>query len=70
MKTASWVIVEKDTKKPIFETFNEKTANAINSKRYTAIPILEYLQAFNQGVKLPKFALLLTFLKPITAQVI
>jgi len=51
MKTASWVIVEKDSKKPIFETFNEKTAKAINSKRYVAIPILEYLQAFNQGVK-------------------
>ena len=51
MKTTSWVIVEKDSKKPIFETFNEKTVKAINSKRYTAIPILEYLQAFNQGVK-------------------
>jgi hypothetical protein len=49
--TASWVIVNKETKKPIFETFCIEFANTINTKKYQAIPILEYLQSLNTGSK-------------------
>lgn len=50
MKTASWVIVSKKTGNAVFETFNEKTALAINLKAYRVVPILEWLQSLN-GVK-------------------
>jgi hypothetical protein len=48
MKTKSWVIVETKTKAVIFETFEAKTINALNKKKYSAIPILEYLQTLNK----------------------
>jgi hypothetical protein len=44
MKTASWVIINKATRQAIFETFNENTAKALNTRLYEAIPILEWLQ--------------------------
>ena len=48
--TASWVIIDIDTNKPLFETFSKKIANSINKNKYKAIPILEYLQNFNRGI--------------------
>lgn len=45
---ASWVIKEKSTGKVVLETFNKKFVNALNTERYAAIPILEYLQGLNQ----------------------
>ena len=50
MKTASWVICNKETHEAVFETFNEKTAQAINTAKYEAVPILEYLQSLNRRV--------------------
>ena len=47
-KTASWVIVNKATNYPVFETFNESTAKAINQRLYKAVPILEWLQSLNK----------------------
>lgn len=46
-RTASWVIVNKETGKPVFETFNQNTAKAINTRLYKAIPILQWLQSLN-----------------------
>jgi len=51
MKTASWVIVNKATKQPAFETFNENTAKAVNTRLYEAVPILLYLQQLNASIK-------------------
>ena len=48
--TASWVIIDMDTNKPLFETFSKKIANSINKNKYKAVPILEYLQNFNRGI--------------------
>jgi hypothetical protein len=53
-KTASWVIVEKSTNKVIVEIFSKQTAEIIQrnqSSQYKAIPILQYLQDFNRGIK-------------------
>lgn len=47
-RTASWVIVNKATNYPVFETFNENTAKAVNQQLYKAVPILEWLQSFNK----------------------
>jgi hypothetical protein len=51
MKTASWVIIEKSTGSAIFETYNESTTKKINTEKYTAVPILEYLQILNKSLK-------------------
>lgn len=48
MKTASWVIRNRETYEAVFETFSEKTAGAINTAKYEAVPILEYLQSLNR----------------------
>lgn len=46
-KNASWVVVEKKTGTAIFETYTKKIAMSINTNKYTAVPILEYLQSIN-----------------------
>ena len=49
MKTASWVIRERATGRALFETFNPKVALAINTAKFEAVPILEYLQSLNRS---------------------
>lgn len=51
MKTASWIIVNKATGQAVFETFNENTAKAINTRLYKAVPALEYLYALNDAIR-------------------
>ena len=48
MKTARWVIVNLATNQAVFETFNENTARAVNTRLYKAVPILEWLQSLNR----------------------
>jgi hypothetical protein len=48
----SWVIVEIATGAVIFETYNPKVAAAINTRKYRAVPILEYLQNFNRRIRI------------------
>lgn len=45
---ASWAIVDKTTGRAVFETFNPRTAAAINPARYSAVPIGEYLASLNR----------------------
>ena len=51
MKTASWIIVNRTTRQAVFETFNENTAKAVNTRLYEAIPALQYLQQINRTIK-------------------
>lgn len=51
MTVASWVIVDKATRTAIFETFKASTAQAINTAKYEAMPIEDYLIEFNAKVK-------------------
>ncbi len=48
MKTASWVIVSRDTEKAVLETFDEAVAAKVNNARYRVVPILEWLQSLNR----------------------
>lgn len=48
MQTASWVIREKATSKVLFETFDRKKVEALNTDKYEAVPILEYLASLNR----------------------
>ncbi len=50
-KPASWVLREKATGTVIAETFDERMVNALNTDKYEAIPILEYLQTLNAAIK-------------------
>ena len=51
MKTASWVIRERATKTVICETFNQNVVARLNTARYEAIPILDYLVELNNSIK-------------------
>jgi hypothetical protein len=56
MKTASWIIVNKATRQSVFETFNENTAKAVNTRIYEAVPALQYLQELNAGIRAARAA--------------
>ena len=52
---ASWIIRERDTGKVLFETFDRRVPAAINTEKYEAVPIMEYLTSLNnkQGSNKP-----------------
>ena len=50
-RTASWVIRNKETGEVIMETFDEKVVDALNTAKYEAAPIGDYLGALNNAIK-------------------
>jgi hypothetical protein len=46
-RTASWVIRDKETKSPIMETFNPDLVDKLNTNKYEAVPIGQYLGEIN-----------------------
>ena len=50
MKTSSWVIVSRATGHAVMETFSRATVDKINTEKYQAVPILEYLQSLNKAI--------------------
>lgn len=48
MKTTSWILRNKETKEVICETFDKRKVDALNTEKYEAVPILEYLVSLNQ----------------------
>lgn len=58
MKPASWVVVSKATGKAVFETFSQKTADAIvgdpvSGATFDVVPIGEYLASLNRRGESP-----------------
>jgi hypothetical protein len=51
MKTASWVIVNLETGASLFETFDPAKVAALNTAKYKAVPILEWLQQLNAAIR-------------------
>lgn len=51
MKTASWVIVNIETDDAVFETFDAAKVAALNTVKYKAVPILEWLQHLSRKYK-------------------
>ena len=47
----SWVIVRRSDQAVILETFSEQVTQAVNLKKYQVLPIMQYLQNFNKGLK-------------------
>jgi hypothetical protein len=62
MKTASWIIRERATRRVICETFNAKAIAQLNIKRYEAVPILEYLTELNRAIKAGEGACVLSIM--------
>jgi hypothetical protein len=48
MQTASWVLRNKFTKEVVCETFDIRKVRALNTDKYEAVPILEYLYSLNR----------------------
>lgn len=48
-RTASWVIRERATGTVLFETYQESITLKLNTAKYEAVPILEYLQSLNRS---------------------
>jgi hypothetical protein len=51
MKNASWVVVEIATEDVVCELWNAKTVECLDTSKYKAVPILQFLQEFNRKVK-------------------
>jgi hypothetical protein len=49
MIDASWVIVSKETGKPVFETYDFELCQFINIEKYRVVPILYWLQSLNDA---------------------
>jgi hypothetical protein len=50
-KPASWILREKETGAVICETFDPAKVAALNTAKYEAVPILQYLQELNAKIK-------------------
>lgn len=50
-RTASWIIREKVSKAVLFETFSKLVVDRLNTAKYEAVPVLQYLQEFNASVR-------------------
>jgi hypothetical protein len=48
MRTASWVIVDKQTGRAVLETFSARVVAAINTASYRAVPIGQWLASLNR----------------------
>lgn len=47
-RTASWVIRDRQSGEVLFETFDQKKVGALNTEKYEAVPIGEYLGSLNK----------------------
>lgn len=50
-KDWSWVIRETAAKRVLFETFSAKLVAALNTQRYEAVPIGQYLGEMNREIR-------------------
>lgn len=48
--TASWVLRNKATGEVIGETFDKRKVDALNTQKYEAVPIAEYLAGLNAEI--------------------
>ena len=51
MKTASWVVRRLENGEVLFETFNPRILDVLNTDKYEAVPIMDYLIGLNRKIK-------------------
>ena len=49
--SGSWVVVSRETGKPVLETFERKTAEAINQDKYEVLTALQWAARYNEAVR-------------------
>lgn len=49
--TKSYIVVSKETGKPIFETFNQKVTENVNLANYEVYEAGDWLRKFNEALK-------------------
>lgn len=49
--TASWVVVELKTDKPVFETYSKRMVDNLNTKKYKAVPVQDWLANLNNEIR-------------------
>lgn len=49
-RPASWVICDRATGAAVLETYSPRLVACINTAKYRAVPVLEYLQALNRQI--------------------
>ena len=54
--TTSWIIRRKDTREVICETWEPRIISRINTAKYEAVPIVDYLAEINRAAKVPACA--------------
>ncbi|WP_165921984.1 hypothetical protein [Rhizobium azibense] len=54
MRTASWVIRDRETKAAILETFSRAFVERVDTAKYEAVPIMQYLQELNRSIAASK----------------
>lgn len=47
--STSWVVKEISTGRVIMETFDKRKVEALNTAKYQAVPIMQYLQSLNRS---------------------
>lgn len=47
----SWIIVSRETGRPVLETYSARVAGAVDLARYEVLTALAWLQRFNEGVR-------------------
>jgi len=52
--TASWIVKNKKTGEVLFETFDKKKVDALNTEKYEAVPIQDHLVEINKKIKAEK----------------
>ena len=50
-QTGSWIVIDRNTGLPVYETVNQAIAAKINETRYEVLTALQWLQRFNASVK-------------------
>lgn len=50
----SWIIVSRDTGKPVWETYSDKLASAVNMEKYEILTAYQWLVRLNQSIKSEK----------------
>jgi hypothetical protein len=49
--SSSWVVVDRETGKPVLETFERKTAERVNQSRYEVLTAQDWLERFNGSLR-------------------
>jgi hypothetical protein len=48
MKTASWIVVSRETGRAVLETYSASVAAKVNTVAYEVLPVLEWLHLLNR----------------------